>query len=176
MNGFDYVILALGALVLIYQLMLMLRLRTQALIRGQTPNKRAVLVMLAILVALAVWRMGDLSQRWPVVAVLIATCAVFALCGTGITDRGVIGGGRQITFARAAYYTIEGENTETPTFRISRITRITRELSLNVAKEDVPRIRALMEENGVATFEEFQEKVDKKTRSRQNAQHKKKKK
>ena len=132
-----------------------------------------MLVMLAILVALAVWRMGDLSQRWPVVAVLIAACAVFALCGTGITGRGVIGGGRQITFARAAYYTIEGENTETPTFRISRITR---ELSLNVAKEDVPRIRALMEENGVATFEEFQEKVEKKTRSRQNAQHKKKKK
>ena len=33
-----------------------------------------------------------------------------------------------------------------------------------------------MEENGVATFEEFQEKVEKKTRSRQNAQHKKKKK
>ena len=172
MNGFDYVILALGALVLIYQLMLMLRLRTQALIRGQTPNKRAVLVMLAILAALAVWRMGDLSQRWPVVAVLIAACAVFALCGTGITGRGVIGGGRQITFARAAYYTIEGENTENPTFRISRITR---ELSLNVAKEDIPRIRALMEENGVATFEEFQEKVEKKTRSRQNAQHKKKK-
>ena len=173
MNGFDYAILAVGALVLIYQLMLMLRLRTQALVRGRAPNKQAVLIMLAVLVALAVWRMGDLSQRWPVVVVLIAACAVFALCGTGITDRGVIGGGRQITFARAAYYTIEGENTENPTFRISRITR---ELSLNVAKEDIPRIRALMEEKGVATFEEFQEKVDKKTRSRQNAQHKKKKK
>ena len=51
MTTFDYVLLAIAAVVLVHQLMLMVRAKRDVLIPGTPPNRKAVAVLVAVVLA-----------------------------------------------------------------------------------------------------------------------------
>ena len=66
MTTFDYVLLAIAAVVLVHQLMLMVRAKRDVLIPGTPPNRKAVAVLVAVVLVLAVVRTQNIAQSWPV--------------------------------------------------------------------------------------------------------------
>ena len=172
MTPFDYILITIAAVLLVYQMLLIFRQIKSAVIRGKAPAKTASAALLGILLALAVWRMGDLSQRWPVVVLLAAVCIAFLLGGTALGENGMFCGGRFIRYDRAAYYVIDTPDGNKPVLHLSKLTR---EGVMELTPEQVPQGVAFLEEKGVPTVKEYQKKVDETTERRKNA-HKRKKK
>lgn len=172
MTQFDLVLMGVAAVLLIYQVVLLVRQMRSALIRGKTPGRAASAVLLGGLLALAVWRMGDLSRKWPVVVVLAAVCAAYLLGGTALGANGMFCGGRFIAYDRAAYFVIDNPAGERPRLRLSKLTR---EGIMELAPEQISQVEALLMEKGVPTMEEYRKKVDEATERRQSVRARKRK-
>ena len=89
MTTFDYLLLVLAAVVLLYQLRMLLRERKNVVIPGVTPNKKPVMIVFAILVLVAILRAQNLAQQWPVFAIIVAICAIIFSTGCGLGTDGI---------------------------------------------------------------------------------------
>ncbi len=123
MTTFDYVLGAICVCVLIYQIILMLRMQRTAVVRGKSINKKAVTLIILALLALALWRMEDIQNRWPVLLAIGGVCASFLLSGTALSKDGVFYGGRFMPYDRAEYYLVERADSDAPVLRLSRVTK-----------------------------------------------------
>lgn len=173
MTPFDYILITIAAVLLVYQLLLIYRQIRTAVIRGKAPMKTASAALLGVLLALAVWRMGDLSQRWPVVVMLVLVCIAFLMGGTALGENGMFCGGRFIRYDRAAFYAIDNPDGEKPVLRLSKLTR---EGSMELTPQQVPQAEAFLQGKGVPTEKEYRKKNDESIARRQNARARKRKK
>ncbi|MBQ1705928.1 MAG: hypothetical protein II028_08890 [Clostridia bacterium] len=174
MTTLDYIILAVAAVFLLYQLLNTVRFWTTTVIRGKTPMKLASTMILLLLFALAFWRAGgfsgSLGTRWPIFAILLALCLVYGLSGSGLSRTGAFAGGRYIAFDRAAYYSVDDPDGETPTLHVSRMTR---ECIIRLTRPQLEEAMLLLKGAGVPTAREFHNKVEETTARRQNRRKKK---
>ena len=156
MTTFDYVLGAICVCVLIYQIILMLRMQRTAVVRGKSINKKAVTLIILALLALALWRMEDIQNRWPVLLAIGGVCASFLLSGTALSKDGVFYGGRFMPYDRA--------ECDAPVLRLSRVTK---EAIVQLTREQLPQALALLEEKKVPTREEYSKRLEKRVQQRQ---------
>lgn len=164
MTTFDYVLGAICVCILIYQILLMLRMQRTAVVRGKSINKKAVTLIILALLALALWRMEDIQNRWPVLLAIGGVCAAFLLSGTALSRDGVFYGGRFMPYDRAEYYLVERADSDAPVLRLSRVTR---EAIVQLTREQLPQALALLEEKKVPTREEYSKRLEKRVQQRQ---------
>ena len=164
MTTFDYVLGAICVCVLIYQIILMLRMQRTAVVRGKSINKKAVTLIILALLALALWRMEDIQNRWPVLLAIGGVCASFLLSGTALSKDGVFYGGRFMPYDRAEYYLVERADSDAPVLRLSRVTK---EAIVQLTREQLPQALALLEEKKVPTREEYSKRLEKRVQQRQ---------
>ena len=164
MTTFDYVLGAICVCVLIYQIILMLRMQRTAVVRGKSINKKAVTLIILALLALALWRMEDIQNRWPVLLAIGGVCASFLLSGTALSKDGVFYGGRFMPYDRAEYYLVERADSDAPVLRLSRVTK---EALVQLTRAQLPQALALLEEKKVPTREEYSKRLEKRVQQRQ---------
>ena len=176
LSTWDSVLFYLCAAVTVSQIVLLFRARRESIIFGKPANRKAVLILLLVLVAAVAFvalRSEDFSQRWPVLAMLGVCCLTFAVSGTSLSPKGMFFSGRFIPFAKAAYYQIEQRKGQPPLLRLSHIAR---EGIMELKPEQIPEVTALLDDVGVPTFAAYNEKLDRRIDARQNAIRKQKKK
>ena len=83
---------------------------------------------------------------------------------------GAFAGGRYIAFDRAAYYSVDDPDGETPTLHVSRMTR---ECIIRLTRPQLEEAMLLLKGAGVPTAREFHNKVEETTARRQNRRKKK---
>ena len=173
MTTFDYLLLVLAAVVLLYQLRMLLRERKNVVIHGVTPNKKPIMIVFAIIVLIAMLRAQNLAQQWPVFVLIVAICSVVFCTGCGLGTDGIYSGGKFIDYKKAMYYDFDTRSKEGLTCRMSTLTK---ECAMRIQPEQQAEILKLMAENGIPDFEAYQKKVQKSVKTRQEAQQRKKKK
>ncbi len=142
----------------------MLRMQRTAVVRGKSINKKAVTLIILALLALALWRMEDIQNRWPVLLAIGGVCASFLLSGTALSKDGVFYGGRFMPYDRAEYYLVERADSDAPVLRLSRVTK---EAIVQLTREQLPQALALLEEKKVPTREEYSKRLEKRVQQRQ---------
>lgn len=173
MTTFDYVLLIIAAIVLIYQLQMMLRVRKNVVIPGVTPNRKPVMILLGVIIVIAALRSQNLAQQWPIFALIVLVCGIVFCTGCGLGTDGIYSGGKFIDFKKAIYYDFDTRSKEGLTFRMSTLTK---ECAMRIQPEQRAEILKLMEQQGIPDFETYQKKVQKSVKTRQEAQQRKKKK
>ena len=173
MTSFDYLLLILSAVVMVYQLRMLIRERKNVVIPGVTPNKKPVMIVFAVIVVVAILRAQNLAQQWPVFAIIVAICAIIFSTGCGLGTDGMYSGGKFIDFKKAMYYDFDTRSKEGLTFRMSTLTK---ECAMRIQPEQQAEILKLMDVQGIPDFEAYQKKVQKSVKTRQEAQQRKKKK
>ncbi len=166
MTTFDYILLAAAAVLLVYQLRLLLRARREITIPGKAPSRGAVVVLVVVLLALALFRTQDLTHTWPVFVLVILACLTIFAGGCGLSDKGMFAGGRYIAFDQAAYYEMDERNGR----RVLRLSRLTRETHMIVTDEQLPAVLTLLEGSGVPKYEDYRRKMAKSAATRAEAQ------
>lgn len=169
MTTFDYILLAVAAVMLVYQLRLLLRARREITIPGTPPNRGTVILLVVVLLVLALFRAQDLSHTWPVFVVVAAACLTIFAGGCGLSANGMFSSGRYIAFDKAAYYEMDERGGR----RILRLSLLTRETHMLVTDEQLPAVLALLEESGVPKYEEYRRKMAKSAATRAEAQARK---
>ena len=173
MTTFDYILLIVAAIVLIYQVQLLIRMKQDVLIPGAPPNRKTIAVLMAIVIALAIFRTQDFSRQWPLFVLVVVVCLTVFAGGAGLAGNGMYSSGTFISFKQAAYYEFGKARDGSPVFRLSRLTK---EGHMIIKPEQQEEIRQLMEDNNIPTFEEYQKKMSKRMDSRINASQNRKKK
>lgn len=173
MTTFDYLLLIIAAVVLVYQLRMMLRVRKNVVIPGVTPNKKSVMIVFGVIVLIAALRTQNMMQQWPVFALIVAICAIIFCTGCGLGTDGIYSGGKFIDYKKAMYYDFDTRSKEGLTFRMATLTK---ECAMRIQPEQRAEILKLMEQQGIPDFEAYQKKVQKSVKTRQEAQQRKKKK
>ena len=172
MTTFDYVLLAIAAVVLVHQLMLMVRAKRDVLIPGTPPNRKAVAVLVAVVLVLAVVRTQNIAQSWPVFVVIAVACVTVFAGGCGLAANGMYSSGRFISFQQAAYYEVDQRNGQT----IFRLSRLTRETHMIVPEGKLAAIEELMTTNSIPRDADYQKKRAQSANARAASRQKKKKK
>lgn len=172
MTTFDYILLAVAAVLLVYQLRLLLRARWEITIPGKAPSRGAVVVLVVVLLALALFRAENLTRTWPVFLLVGLACLTIFAGGCGLSDSGMFASGRYIAFDQAAYYEMDERGGR----RVLRLSRLTRETHMIVTDEQLPAVLALLQEHQVPRYEEYRKKMAKSAATRAEAQARKKKK
>ena len=72
-----------------HQLMLMVRAKRDVLIPGTPPNRKAVAVLVAVVLVLAVVRTQNIAQSWPVFVVIAVACVTVFAGGCGLAANGM---------------------------------------------------------------------------------------
>lgn len=173
MTTFDYILILLAAGVLIYQLQLLVRMKRDVLIPGVPPNRKAVGVLMLLVIALAVLRTEDFTRQWPLFVLVVVVCITVFLGGAGLAGDGMYSSGTFISFKQAAYYEFGQTRDGKPVFRLSRLTK---EGHMIIRSEQVAEITQMMEDHSIPTFDEYQKKMSKRLDARVAASNKKKKK
>lgn len=173
MTTFDYFLLILAAVVLVYQLRMMLRVRKNVVIPGVTPNKKSVMIVFGVIVLIAALRTQNMMQQWPVFALIVVICAIIFCTGCGLGSDGIYSSGKFIDYKKAMYYDFDTRSKEGLTFRMATLTK---ECAMRIQPEQRAEILKLMEQQGIPDFEAYQQKVQKSVKTRQEAQQRKKKK
>ncbi len=173
MTTFDYLLLIIAAVVLVYQLRIMIRQRKNVVIPGITPNRKPVMIVFALIILVAILRSQNLAQQWPVFALIIVICAIIFSTGCGLGTDGAYSGGKFIDYKKAMYYDFDTRSKEGLTFRLATLTK---ECAMRIRPEQRAEILKLMEQQGIPDFEAYQKKVQKSVKTRQEAQQRKKKK
>ena len=173
MTTFDYILIAVAAAVLVYQVKLLIRFKRDVLIPGVPPSKKAIGVLMALVIALAVFRTQDFSRQWPMFALVVVVCITVFLGGAGLAADGMYSSGTFISFKQAAYYEFGKTRDGRPVFRLSRLTK---EGHMIIKPEQEAEILQVMINQGIPTFEEYQKKMAKRVDARVAASQKKKKK
>lgn len=173
MTTFDYLLLIIAVIVLVYQLRIMIRQRKNVVISGMTPNRKPVMIVFGLIFLVALLRSQNLAQQWPVFALIIAICAIIFCTGCGLGTDGIYSGGKFIDYKKAMYYDFDTRSKEGLTFRMATLTK---ECAMRIQPEQRAEILKLMEQQGIPDFEAYQKKVQKSVKTRQEAQQRKKKK
>ena len=173
MTTFDYILIVVAAAVLLYQVKLLIRFKRDVLIPGVPLNKKAIGVLMALVIALAVFRTQDFSRQWPMFVLVVVVCITVFLGGAGLAADGMYSSGTFISFKQAAYYEFGKTRDGRPVFRLSRLTK---EGHMIIKPEQEAEILQVMINQGIPTFEEYQKKMAKRVDARMTASQKKKKK
>lgn len=172
MTTFDYILLAIAVVVLVQQFSLLIRAKREILIHGTPPNRKAVVVLLAVVLVLAVVRTENLARTWPVFVIIGIACLMIFAGGCGLSANGMFSSGRYISFAQAAYYEMDERGGR----RILRLSRLSRETHMIVTDEQLPAVMEMLENNSIPTYEVYTKKMAKQASTRMEAQERKKKK
>lgn len=173
MTTLDYVLLAAAAVVLIYQLNLLRKMKRDVLIPGTPPNRKVVAVLMGIIILLAVLRTQDFTRQWPLFVVIVVVCLTVFAGGAGLAGDGMYSSGTFISFKQAAYYEFGKRPDGSTVFCLSRLTK---EGHMIVKPEQVAEIKQMMDNNSIPTFEEYQKKMSKRMDNRMAASQNRKKK
>ena len=173
MTTFDLILIALTVVVLTYQCNLLIRMKRDVIIPGTAPSKKAIGVIMVLVLVLAVVRAQDFARQWPVFALVFLVCLTVFIGGAGLSANGMYSSGSFISFKQAAYYEIAKQPDGRPVFRLSRLTR---EGHMIITPEQQAEIEELMMLNRIPNFEEYQKKMAKRLTNRVAASQKKKKK
>lgn len=172
MTTFDYILLALAAVVLVYQLWMMLQVRKNVVIPGITPNKKPMMIVFGLIIVAAMLRAQDMAQQWPVFLLIVLICGVIFSTGCGLGKNGIYSGGKFIDYRKAMYYSFDTHAKEGLTFRLSTLTK---ECAVRIQEDQQDAILDLMKEHRIPDFEAYQKKVQKSIKTREEAQQRKKK-
>ena len=172
MTTFDYILLAVAVVVLVQQFTLLIRARREIVIHGTPPNRKVVMVLLAAVLVIAVFRTDNLTHTWPVFVIIAIACLMIFSGGCGLSADGMFSGGRYIPFAQAAYYEMDERGGR----RVLRLSRLSRETHMIVTDEQLPAVMEILENNGIPRYEEYTHKMAKRASTRMEAQQRKKKK
>lgn len=173
MTTFDYLLLIITAIVLVYQLRIMIRQRKNVVIPGATPNRKPVMIVFGLILLVAILRAQNLAQQWPLFALIVVICAVIFSTGCGLGSDGIYSGGKFIDYKKAMYYDFDTRAKEGLTLRVATLTK---ECAMRIRPEQQAEILKLLEEKGIPDFETYQKKVQNRVKTRQEAQQRKKKK
>lgn len=170
MTTFDYVLLAACICLFASQLSTMIRLHRTAVVRGKGANKLVVSLFVLVLLVIVFWRAEDIQHRWPILTAISAVCLMFIFSGTAVSREGVFYSGRFMAFDRAEYYILEHPEGDTPVLRVSRTTK---EAIIQLKKEDLPQVMAILEDKKVPTRAEYAKKLEKRIQQHQDRKKKK---
>ena len=173
MTSFDYLLLVVSAVALIYQLQMLLRVKKNVVIPGVTPNRKPVMIVFGLIVLIAALRAENLAKQWPVFALIALICVIVFATGCGLGKDGIYSGGKFIDYRKALYYDFDTRSKEGLTLRMATLTK---ECAMRIRPEQRAEILKLLEEQGIPDFEAYQKKVQKSVKTRQEAQQRKKKK
>lgn len=171
MTTFDTVLFFIGLAVLIYQLVLMVVMRCTAVVKGKPVNRKAVLLLLTILLVAVVLRTENLEQRWPIIVILALCCLTFSCSGIALSAKGMFFSGRFLPFRTSAYYRIEKKADKTVVLRLSRVFR---EGIMQITEDQLPKALELLTAAGVPEESEYNQKVDRHVENRKQGKAKRK--
>ena len=174
MTLFDYVLLIAAVLVMLYQLNLLRRIKRDVTIPGASPNRKTLMIIIGVVLVFALVRnSGNLATTWPVMAAIALACMMMFMGGSGLSAEGMYSNGTFISFPQAIYYDFDERPDGTLVFRLSRMTK---EGVMVIEPGQQAQIKALMEEKGIPTQDEYHGNLTKQAVNKAAAKQKRKKK
>lgn len=157
MERYDLIFLVIIAGFIIWQAALMIRAYREIKLVASAPGRAGGVVLCAGILALAIWRRGNLAGSWPVYVGLAVMMAMYLSARVGLSETGLFSTSRFIPYDTLEYYAIDMP--EAPKCRLRLARSAGRETVMMITQEQKAQAEAWLIKAGVDNFESYGERV-----------------
>jgi len=157
MERFDIIFLVIIAAFVIWQIGLMIRAHREIKLAASAPGRVGGTILCVAILAMAIWRRGNLVHAWPVYLGLAVMMALYLLARVGLSEEGFFSTSRYVPYSKLEYYAIDLP--EAPHCRLRLARSAGRETVMMISQEQRDQVEAWLIKAGVDNFENYSETV-----------------
>ena len=153
MDRSDTIFCVLIAAICLWQILLLLRGKREITMRVDAPGRMGGIILCVVILAVVVWRRGNIATSWPVYVGMVVMMALYLFAPVGLNSKGFFSTSRFIAYDDLVYFALEQPEAPVCRLRLSRSGG--RETVLSITQEQRPQVEAWLLAAGVDTFEAY---------------------